>query len=438
MQPFSRETITDRRQPYVRWTPVIAGALVALGTWMLLQLLFTGGALSAIDPDEIDNLRGYGIGTSLGSVLAPLLAMFVGGLVAGRLAAYYDQRVSAFHGVLVWTIASVLGLALLGAAIGSLVNRDHVAVHTEMSAPPPGAADFVDSTVASINARQRHQNAPQITKDQFLDAAHFAIEGRDAYDRSAFVARLDEQTKLSRPEAESVLDHLGDGAGDVMIAADQLAVHRMRALDAAEDAGKGMLGAGFALLLCLVSAAGGAVLGSRMLKRGAGGGGHHHRRRDGRGIFGKLFGKRDRGDRDLGDSDSSFDDARTSSSYDARTSSSYASGGIGSSYDTRPSGRMGSPYDMRPSSTGSSYADPRYPDAGAPGGAVTSAPPAPAPGYVAPPYSSAPAPAAPSYGNDARPADVRDWRDSPADADQNPDRASVRTTDRYPDPTRRR
>src|SRR6476646_6234568 len=135
MQPFSRETITDRRQPYVRWTAVIAGALSALGTWLLLQLLFTGGALSAIDPDKVDRVHGYAIGTSIGSVLAPLIAMFVGGLVAGRLAAYYDRRISGFHGALVWTIASVLGLAFLGSAVSSVIDRDALAAHANMAAP---------------------------------------------------------------------------------------------------------------------------------------------------------------------------------------------------------------------------------------------------------------------------------------------------------------
>ena len=90
MKPFTRETVTDRRQPSVRWNAVIAGALVALGTWLLLQLLITGGALTAIDADHIDRLGSYSIGTSVGSILAPLLAMFAGGLVAGRLASFYE------------------------------------------------------------------------------------------------------------------------------------------------------------------------------------------------------------------------------------------------------------------------------------------------------------------------------------------------------------
>jgi hypothetical protein len=197
----------------------------------------------------------------------------LGGLVAGRLAAYYDRRVSAFHGILMWTIASVLGLTLLGAAVSSLVSKHAVAAHTDMAAPPQGADDFVEATVDSINTRQKQVNAPAIDKDDLLDAAYYSLQGRDAYDRAAFVARLDDKTSLSRPEAQAVLDHLGDRAGDVMVAADQLAHHRAHVLDAAEDAGKGLLAAGVGLLLSLIAAAGGALLGAQLLRRRRDGGG---------------------------------------------------------------------------------------------------------------------------------------------------------------------
>ena len=270
MQPISRETITDRRQPYIRWTAVIAGSLVALGSWLLLQLLLTGGALSAIDPDNIDNARGYGIGTSIGSVLAPLLAMFLGGLVAGRLADHHDSKVSAFHGALVWTIASVAGLALLGSAVSSMVNRNDVTTHAQLSAPPPGAADIVDTAVQDLNVRQNAANAPDLSKSEILDAARYSMVGRETFDRNAFVVRLDDKTSLSRPEAEAALANLGDRSNDVILAANDLAIHRERALAAAEAAGKAMLGAGLGLLLCLIAAAGGGLLGTKLFRRRGG------------------------------------------------------------------------------------------------------------------------------------------------------------------------
>jgi len=271
MQPFSRETIVDRRQPYIRWTAVFAGTAIAAGLWLLLQLIFTGGALSAIDPEDVDHARAFGIGTTAGTVLAPLIAMFLGGLIAGRIANHHDRKVAGLHGGLVWAVTSLLGVVLLSSAVSALLDRTTVRAHAAMPAPPPGTRAYVDDSLRELNARLKAQGAPQISVDAFIDAAHHGSVRRDAgVDRAAFLARLDDKTKLSRPEAEAALDHLGQRAPDVIAAAGQLGAHRERALASAEDAGNALLAAGLGLLLCLICAVAGALFGARALGPGRG------------------------------------------------------------------------------------------------------------------------------------------------------------------------
>jgi hypothetical protein len=268
MKPsFSREAVVDRRQPYIRWSAVIAGSLLALGLWNLFNLLFVGGALTAIDPDELDNAHAMAIGTGIGSVLAPLIAMFIGGLVAGRIAAHYDRKVAAGHGALVWAITSVLGIIIMASVAGHFADKGARAAHANMaaSAPPPGTSDYIDDQVRIVNEHLKSQSAPQIETEDFLDAArHAAGDGRGV-NKVAFVSRLDENTDLSRPEAEAVVAHLGDAAPDVLMAGHQLAVHREQAMEAAEDTGNALLAAGVGLFLCLATAIGGALIGSRMI-----------------------------------------------------------------------------------------------------------------------------------------------------------------------------
>ena len=85
MKPsISRETVIDRRQPYLHWSAIFGGALLATGVWILLQVLGTGVGLSAVDTSDASSLRGVGIGTGIWSIIAPLIAMFVGGLLVGR------------------------------------------------------------------------------------------------------------------------------------------------------------------------------------------------------------------------------------------------------------------------------------------------------------------------------------------------------------------
>jgi hypothetical protein len=275
MQPFSRETIVDRRHPSVRWTAAIAGALVACGTWLLFQLLFTGGALAAIDPEEVERAHAFGIGTSTGSILAPLIAMFVGGAVAGRLAGFYDRKVASFHGVLVWAIASIVGVALLVNVASNIATSRMGAAHDPSFAPPPpGAGELVDQSLASVNAKLEADRAPTLSKGVFLDASRVAIStspaGSPTYDREAFIRRLEQKTKMSRPEAEAAFTALGPRAPDVLLASSQVAAHREASMKAAEDAGETMLAAGVGLLLCLASAVAGSLLFTRRT-RGDGG-----------------------------------------------------------------------------------------------------------------------------------------------------------------------
>jgi hypothetical protein len=263
MKPiFAREAVVDRRQPAIRWSAVFGGAALALGLWNLFNLLFIGGALTAIDPDELDRATSYGIGTGVGSMLAPLIAMFIGGLVAGRVAAHYDRRVAAAHGALVWAITSVAGLVIMASVLGNLVDKRGISAHADLAAPPPGTSELVDDELRLINQHLKSQNVHTIDKDDFLDAARYAT-GDNRINRDGFISRLDANTALSRPEAEAALDRLGTSAPETLIAAGQLALHREQAMKAAESTGNAMLAAGVGLFLCLVTAIAGAVIGGR-------------------------------------------------------------------------------------------------------------------------------------------------------------------------------
>lgn len=122
MRPIARETIIDRRQPALRWSAVIAAALVAITTWVVLQLIGIGGGLAAIELDSSGSVRNAGIGTTVGSILAPLIAMFVGGLVAGRLSTTFDAKTGAMHGFVTWAIASLAGVVAVAWLVSTLAS----------------------------------------------------------------------------------------------------------------------------------------------------------------------------------------------------------------------------------------------------------------------------------------------------------------------------
>jgi hypothetical protein len=122
MRPITRETILDRRQPSLRWTAVLAGAAVAVALWVVLQLIGMGAGLTAVNVDDTGSLRNVGLGTTVWSLIAPLLALFVGGVVAGRLATSFDQKVAASHGLVAWAIASLAGVLAVAWLVSAIAH----------------------------------------------------------------------------------------------------------------------------------------------------------------------------------------------------------------------------------------------------------------------------------------------------------------------------
>jgi hypothetical protein len=81
---------------------------------VLLQLIGTGIGLAALDFADAQRLRHVGIGTSVWTLVAPIVAMFVGGLVAGVLSHTRRARGGALHGFVMWALTSIGGgLAVL-------------------------------------------------------------------------------------------------------------------------------------------------------------------------------------------------------------------------------------------------------------------------------------------------------------------------------------
>ena len=126
MRPITRETILDRRQPVLRWSSVFAGAAVAISLWVLLQLLSMGIGLTAVNLEDSGSLRSAGIGTTVASLAAPLIALFVGGYVAGRLATTFDPKVGATHGLVAWALASLAGVIAIAMVIAAVAGGHHM------------------------------------------------------------------------------------------------------------------------------------------------------------------------------------------------------------------------------------------------------------------------------------------------------------------------
>ena len=106
--------------PRVRWGGVTSGFIIALGTILLLTALGLAIGITAVgDPRAAthNTVTGLGIGAGIWAALTLLIAYFLGGLVSTTVTDRPDRAGALIHGALVWTLASVFLLWLLGQGI---------------------------------------------------------------------------------------------------------------------------------------------------------------------------------------------------------------------------------------------------------------------------------------------------------------------------------
>ena len=107
----------------ISWGAVFAGALLALITELGLSLLGAGIGLSTVDPLQEGNpVNGLGTGAIVWYGLSTLVALYVGGLVAGRLAGAPRRADGLLHGLLSWALVTLFTFYLLTTAVGSIIS----------------------------------------------------------------------------------------------------------------------------------------------------------------------------------------------------------------------------------------------------------------------------------------------------------------------------
>lgn len=114
------------------WGAIFAGAVIAIAFVILFDLLGLAIGFLGIDP-----LEGGGVFSTLGwiwAILASVLALIAGGVVAGRLSGAPTLATAAAHGAAVWAISTVATLALSIYAAGAIVSGAASALSSASSA----------------------------------------------------------------------------------------------------------------------------------------------------------------------------------------------------------------------------------------------------------------------------------------------------------------
>ena len=108
----------------VSWGAVIAGMVIAVVVQLVLSLLGTGVGLSTVNPMDYSTPEASTLGAGAGIwwVVSSIVALFVGGWVAGHLSSSTEKTSSLLHGLLTWGLATLVTVYLLASLVGSVLR----------------------------------------------------------------------------------------------------------------------------------------------------------------------------------------------------------------------------------------------------------------------------------------------------------------------------
>ncbi len=144
----------------VSWGAIFAGAVTALVTQVVVNLVGVGVGLASIGTSAADNPAAstVSLGAGLWFVASGIVASLAGGAIAGRLSGKALPGAAALHGLVSWAVTTLVVLYLLTSAATGLVGGTLGTVSGALG----GAGNLVGGTVQTA----AQAAAPSLSKIQ--------------------------------------------------------------------------------------------------------------------------------------------------------------------------------------------------------------------------------------------------------------------------------
>ena len=132
-------------QHQVSWGAIVAGAVTALVTQVILNMVGVGIGLSSVGGPAADNPTAstLSMGAGLWFVISGIVAALAGGFLAGRLSGRSIGNTAGYHGLVSWAVTTLVILYLLTSAVGGIVGGAFTGVTSTLG----GAGNLIGGTV---------------------------------------------------------------------------------------------------------------------------------------------------------------------------------------------------------------------------------------------------------------------------------------------------
>src|SRR5690606_41614479 len=113
MATIREEAVLETERPLISWGAIFAGRVfVVASTWLLILLGSAIGLSVAYVAGAAGVGQELGIGAVIWLLLTACVAYFLGSFVTARLAGKPERSAGMLHGVILWSVATVLMLVL--------------------------------------------------------------------------------------------------------------------------------------------------------------------------------------------------------------------------------------------------------------------------------------------------------------------------------------
>ncbi|MGE5499348.1 MAG: YrzE family protein [Syntrophothermus sp.] len=242
-RPFSygrtERVVTSETRPAflkrISWGAVFAGVLIALVVQLILSLLGLGIGFGSIEPKTESNpFAGLATGALVWWVVSMLISLFVGGLTAGRLAGVPRSFDGVLHGLLSFSMFTLISFYLLTTAVGGIISGVGSIVGETLSLAGKGVSAAAPEVAGAVKQEMKNQGidlaflkreARQIlteTGKPELQPSELQRQARGAgRDVSSEIGSGAENPQNADNTADNIIDKLFSRADKVIDAADR-------------------------------------------------------------------------------------------------------------------------------------------------------------------------------------------------------------------------
>lgn len=215
-----KEGVTRRMLvPTLRWGAILAGVAAGLSTQLLLAMLGLASGLSLANVSEGVT---PGSGTLLWSILSLLIAAIVGSYVAGRVSGLSRKVDGMLHGVVTWSVSTLLFIMMATSVGGTLLSGIFYDIGQGSAAinQAPSSIGFVGMLNRQIGSNLNPQDFRILQED--------ILNGK----RDAAISFLTSRSGLKTDRAVNIVDQALILSGQSQLASSEARANTERSIKA--------------------------------------------------------------------------------------------------------------------------------------------------------------------------------------------------------------